>query len=84
MEFMLETGVTVYLKMSTGQLVGRLLGSTEDRPILKNVPDNKLYDFIDEKLTVREKFYNKANIVVEGINLDINNLQSIIKLGSGI
>jgi hypothetical protein len=70
--------------MSTGQLVGRLLGSTEDRPILKNVPDNKLYDFIDEKLTVREKFYNKANIVVEGINLDINNLQSIIKLGSGI
>lgn len=84
MEFMLETGVTVYLKMSTGQLVSRLLGSTEDRPILKNVPDDKLYDFIDEKLTVREKFYNKANIVVEGISLDINNLQSIIKLGSGI
>jgi Shikimate kinase len=84
MEFMLETGVTVYLKMSTGQLVGRLLGSTEDRPILKNVPDAKLYDFIDEKLTVREKFYNKANIVVEGISLDISNLQSIIKLGSGI
>jgi shikimate kinase len=84
MEFMLKTGVTVYLKMSTSQLVSRLLGSTGDRPILKNVPDNKLYDFIDEKLTVREKFYNKANIVVEGINLDINNLQSIIKLGSGI
>jgi shikimate kinase len=84
MEFMLETGVTVYLKMSTGQLVSRLMGSTEDRPILKNVPDDKLYDFIDEKLTVREKFYNKANIVVEGISLDINNLQSIIKLGSGI
>jgi len=84
MEFMLETGVTVYLKMSTGQLVSRLLGSTEDRPILKNVPDDKLYGFIDEKLAVREKFYNKANIVVEGINLDINNLQSIIKLGSGI
>jgi shikimate kinase len=84
MEFMLETGVTVYLKMSTGQLVSRLLGSTEKRPILKNIPDNKLFDFIDEKLAIREKFYNKANIVVEGINLDINNLQSIIKLGSGI
>jgi shikimate kinase len=84
MEFMLETGVTVYLKMSTGQLVSRLLGSTEERPVLKNIPDNKLFDFIDEKLAIREKFYNKANIVVEGINLDINNLQSIIKLGSGI
>jgi shikimate kinase len=84
MEFMLETGVTVYLKMSTDQLVSRLLGSTEERPILKNIPDNELHDFIDKKLAIREQFYNKANIVVEGIGLDINNLQSIIKLGSGI
>jgi shikimate kinase len=84
MTFMLETGVTVYLKMSTSQLVSRLLGSTEGRPVLKNIPDDKLYDFIDKKLSSREKFYNKANIVIEGINLDINNLQSIIKLGAGI
>jgi shikimate kinase len=84
MTFMLETGVTVYLKMSTSQLVSRLLGSTEGRPVLKNVPDDKLYDFIDNKLAIREKFYNKANIIVEGINLDINNLQAIIKLGAGI
>jgi len=84
MTFMIDTGVTVYLKMSTSQLVSRLLGSTGERPVLKNVPDDKLYGFIDEKLAVREKFYNKANIIVEGINLDINNLQSIIKLGAGI
>ena len=84
MTFMIDTGVTVYLKMSTSQLVSRLLGSTGERPVLKNVPDDKLYDFIDEKLAVREKFYNKANIIIEGINLDINNLQSIIKLGAGI
>jgi shikimate kinase len=84
MTFMLNTGVTVYLKMTTVQLVSRLLGSTGERPVLKNVPDDKLYGFIDEKLAIREKFYNKANIIVEGINLDINNLQSIIKLGAGI
>jgi Shikimate kinase len=84
MTFMLNTGVTVYLKMTTNQLVSRLLGSTGERPVLKNVPDDKLYGFIDEKLASREKFYNKANIIVEGINLDINNLQSILKLGAGI
>jgi shikimate kinase len=83
MTFMLDTGLTVYLKMSAGQLAKRLLGSTDGRPVLKNVPDGKLYSFIDEKLAVREKFYNKANIIVEGISLDINNLQSIIKLGAG-
>jgi shikimate kinase len=84
MKFMLDTGVTVYIKMSTSQLVSRLLGSTGKRPVLKNVPDDKLYSFIEEKLAVREKFYNKANIIIEGINLDINNLQSIIRLGAGI
>lgn len=84
LDFMLETGVIVYLKMSTNQLVSRLLGSTGGRPILKNVPDDKLFDFIDEKLAIREKFYSRANIIVEGMNLDINNLQSIIKSGSGI
>jgi shikimate kinase len=83
MDFMLETGVTIYLKMSTGQLVTRLLGSTGGRPLLKNVPDDKLFDFIDEKLKVREQYYNRANIVVEGIGLDINKLLSIIHLGSG-
>jgi shikimate kinase len=84
MQFMLNTGVTVYLKMTTSQLVSRLKGSTGERPVLKNVPDDKLYGFIDEKLAIREKFYSKANIIIEGINLDINNLQSIIKLGAGI
>ncbi len=84
LDFMLETGVIVYLKMSTNHLVSRLLGSTGGRPILKNVPDDKLFDFIDEKLAIREKFYQRANIIVEGMNLDINNLQSIIKSGSGI
>lgn len=84
LDFMLETGIIVYLKMSTANLVSRLLGSTGGRPLLKNVPDDKLFDFIDKKLAVREKYYNRANIVIEGMNLEINILKSIIKSESGI
>jgi shikimate kinase len=83
-DLMLETGVTVYLRMTPAQLALRLLGSTGERPLLKNIPDEKLADFIGEKLSDREKFYNRSQIVVDGINLDINNLRTIIKMGSGI
>jgi len=79
MDFMLQTGLTVYLKMTPGQLTKRLLVSTGERPLLKNVPDGKLIFFIQEKLAYREKWYNRANIILNGIDLDISLLCSRIK-----
>jgi shikimate kinase len=84
MDVMLETGLTVYLRMTPAQLASRLLGSTGERPLIKNIPDGRLPAFIEEKLSSREKCYNRCQVVVDGINLDINNLRSIIKMGSGI
>jgi shikimate kinase len=82
LDFMLETGLTVYLKMTPVQLASRLLGSTGERPLIKNIPDDQLLSFIEKKLEVREKWYNRANIIIEGINLDINLLHSLIKADS--
>lgn len=78
MDYMLATGVTIYLKMTPGQLVKRLLESSGERPLLKNVPDDKLMGFIEDKLAYREKWYNKAEIIVDGSNLNIELLRSII------
>jgi shikimate kinase len=79
MDFMLDTGLTIYLKMAPSQLTHRLLNSTGERPLLKNVPDDKLIFFIEEKLAFREKWYKRANIIIDGIDLDINNLCSKIR-----
>jgi shikimate kinase len=79
MDYMLETGLTVYLKMTPGQLTNRLLESTGERPLIKNIPDDQLHEFIEKKLAVREKWYNRAGIIIEGINLDISRLLSLIK-----
>lgn len=78
MDFMLQTGLTVYLKMTPGQLSKRLLDSSGERPLLKNVPDESLPRFIEEKLEQREKWYNKADLIVDGQNLNIELLGSII------
>ena len=79
MDLMLETGLTIYLKMTPQQLTNRLLESSGERPLIKNIPDDQLFEFIEKKLSVREKWYARANIIIEGINLDINRLHSLIK-----
>jgi shikimate kinase len=79
MDFMLDTGLIIYLKMAPSQLMQRLMNSTGERPLLKNVPDDKLIFFIEEKLAFREKCYNRANIIIEGLDLDINILCSKIR-----
>jgi len=79
MDLMLETGLTVYLKMTPEQLTYRLLESTAVRPLIKNVSDEQLPEFIEKVLRVREKYYSRAEIIIDGINLDINRLISLIK-----
>ncbi len=78
MDFMLASGVTVYLKMTPAQLSRRLVESSGDRPLIKNISNDQLPAFIENKLAKREIWYRRANIVMEGINLDINILQSVV------
>jgi shikimate kinase len=78
MDFMLSSGMTVYLKLTPAQLTSRLLNSSGERPLIKNIPDEQLFGFIENKLAVRERWYSRANIIIEGINLDISLLHSIV------
>jgi len=79
MDFMLETGLTIYLRMTPVQLTRRLLNSSGERPLLKNVPDEKLVSFIEEKLAFREKWYSRANLIIDGTDIDISMLSARIR-----
>jgi len=80
-DVMLSTGLVVYLKMTPDQLASRLLESAGQRPLLKNIPDDKLGDFISKKLASREKWYKRAHIIISGMNLDISHLKTMIRNG---
>jgi len=79
MELMLSSGLTVYLKMTPGQLKSRLSEANGDRPLIKGIKDDEMLGFIEKKLSQREKWYNRADIIVDGLNLNINSLYSLIK-----
>jgi shikimate kinase len=79
MEFMLGSGLVVYLKMTPGQLTSRLEGVNEQRPLISKLAHNELYHSISDRLTEREKYYLMAPIIIEGIDLDIKILSGIVK-----
>jgi shikimate kinase len=79
MDFMLDTGITIYLKLTPGQLLSRLSESKGGRPLLKDLKPEELHSFIEKKLAERKGWYDKSELIVEGIDLDINNLLSLVK-----
>jgi shikimate kinase len=79
MKFMIETGLTIYLKMTAGQLKNRLSGSSGKRPLIKDISKIELIGYIEEKLAERENWYNRAAIIVDGFNIDNTFLLSLVK-----
>lgn len=79
MDFMNETGLTIYLKLTPGQLLKRLSESKGERPLIKNMDRSALLQFIEEKLVSREKWYERSDVVINGIDLDIKCLHGLVK-----
>jgi shikimate kinase len=79
MDFMLNSGLTIYLKMSPASLEKRLEGSPEGRPLLKDIDMKSLGEYIASKLTEREKWYCRAEIIIDGIKDDLSDLLSLVK-----
>jgi shikimate kinase len=79
MDFMLGSGLTIYLKMTPASLKNRLAKSSEGRPLLREIDRKDLQRFIAGKLAEREKWYSRAEIVIDGFNNDLSDLLSLIQ-----
>ncbi len=81
MDFMLETGLTLYLKLTPQELKSRLSKSKGERPLIKDLDQEKLLSFIEQKLAYREKWYNRSDLIIQGLNLDFNLLLNLVRSG---
>jgi len=79
MDFMLDSGLTIYIRMTPLSLKKRLEGSAEGRPLLKEIDRKDLQGYITAKLAEREKWYSRAEIIIDGVNNDLSDLLSLIK-----
>ncbi len=66
MEALAAAGETIYIKMPTARLVGRMSAvGRARRPKIAGMGDAELAAFIEKTLPEREKFYNRANFVLD-------------------
>jgi shikimate kinase len=79
MDFMLGNGLTLYLKLTPAQLNSRLSESKGDRPLINNLDSHELRSFIEAKLREREGWYNRSDLIVEGIDLNVSELLKVIQ-----
>ena len=75
-EFINANGTSVYLKYNSGILHSRLINAKTERPLVKDKIDDELKQLIVNKLAEREIFYNKAQLIMEGDNLKVEDLIS--------
>ena len=79
MEKINKSGTSIYIQMDAKSIYNRLVNSKQKRPLVKNLTSNELLDYIELKLKSREEYYNQAHITIPGINLDLDNLVTLLK-----
>ena len=78
MDWMNAHGETIYLEMEPAQLVSRL-HNRQKRPLIKDMDDEQLLEFIKVKLEERNPFYRKSKIIINAFDLDAEKLEEAIK-----
>jgi shikimate kinase len=66
MQWMNVHGKTIYLKCSIGVLFHRIAPKKKLRPMIAHMDDVDIMDFLIAKLRERSKYYEKAEMVVDG------------------
>ena len=79
MNWMNKQGITIWLDEPIEVLSQRLAKEKDHRPLIKNLDDNALRDFLTTKREERAVFYNQAAYRLNGENLAENTFIKIIK-----
>lgn len=79
MELMNSHGLTVYLKPSNKMLADRLMNAQGTRPLIADKTYDEILSFIEQTLSLRDNFYNKANVIIANPSRDVSKIIEIIQ-----
>jgi len=78
MELMNKHGVSVYLEATAAFLKSRLIHHKEKRPLIANIPDDSLEEFLDRMLKTRDVYYKRSNITISAKNIRANKIKEAL------
>ncbi len=78
MDFILEQGVSVYLRMSVQSLAHRLENARIRRPLLEDFQGSALMEEIGQRLKEREPWYARAHCIIKGETAKPDHIISLV------
>jgi shikimate kinase len=79
MHIIQENGYSVYVQMTPSALANRLIHSKRNRPLIRDLEYPELFDHIKKHLDRREVYYKQADLVINGVSLQVDELALKIK-----
>ena len=67
-DFLLKYGTVIWLNTHVDILLHRLLKEKKERPLLKNIDDADLKNYIIRKLNERRMYYEQADVIIDNEN----------------
>lgn len=77
-EWMLKSGICIYLDVSMAELVKRLTSTMQKRPLLAGKNQQEIRIFLNQMFTERISFYALANHHLKGDSLSENDILDFI------
>ncbi len=78
MKWMNEHGKTVYLSRTPTELFKHVARETNKRPLLKDLNDTEILNFIEQKLQDRLPFYTQASITLHSDHINEDSIDKIV------
>ena len=69
MDLINQSGLSIYLKQSASVIQQRLINKKSMRPLLKNMDEFEMLEFIQQHIGEREYYYLKADLIFVGDNV---------------
>lgn len=68
-DFMNVNGITIFFDEDIDVIYNRLLNDKSNRPLISNLSNSDLYNYISNKLNERKKYYNKSKLKINSKGL---------------
>ena len=68
-DFMNVNGITIFFDEDIDIIYNRLLNDKSNRPLISNLSNSDLYNYILDKLNERKKYYNKSKLKINSNGL---------------
>lgn len=79
MQWMNEQGITIFIDEDISVLTERLKKEKAHRPLIKDLPDEELHNFLLKKLKERLPFYSQAQYHLQGNKISDISFAEILK-----